>query len=124
MYYVSFDTNVYLSWDATTDLVMAQQKSLFSFDYPPGSPFENVHKYYAACMDEDTIEELGALPAYPLLDMVDAIETHADLDEVLAKMTALGISSLIDLKVHGLFYCYSYRRVGLFYYYIRSLLLT
>ena len=34
---------------------------------------------------------------YPLLDMVDAIETHEHLNDVLAKFTALGISLVLCL---------------------------
>lgn len=40
-----------------TAQVEADMKALLELDYPEGSPFRNVHRYFATCMDQDAVEE-------------------------------------------------------------------
>ncbi|MBK7282913.1 MAG: hypothetical protein IPI09_20230 [Burkholderiales bacterium] len=49
----------------------------------------NQHKigdYFAACMDEATVETRGATPMQPVLDEIAAMRSKADLPAVLAKL--------------------------------------
>lgn len=74
-------------------------KALLELDYPDGSPFRNVHRYFATCMDQDAVEGSGAKPIWPLLDMIDGIQTHDDLEQVLAKFASIGIKGLVKFEV-------------------------
>ncbi len=60
-------------------------------DWPKGSIEQLVGDYYAACMDEARIEQLGIAPLLPLLGQVDGIQSPADLQRVLRLLQAIAI---------------------------------
>ncbi|MBK6595304.1 MAG: M13 family metallopeptidase [Burkholderiales bacterium] len=47
---------------------------------------QKIGDYFAACMNADAVEQLGAAPLKPLLDDLDAMHTKADLPATLARM--------------------------------------
>ncbi len=64
---------------------------------PPGqhSPTEKmVGDFYAACMDESTIEKKGTAPLTPELERIDAVKTKADLIKQVAAMHRSGTPAL------------------------------
>jgi putative endopeptidase len=72
-------------------------RELYTADYPAGSPFNDLHSFYSACMNTTAIDALGAEPARALLRRIDAIETEADLADALAAMWAVGFSPFFKL---------------------------
>jgi len=57
-----------------------------------GSPEQMIRDFYISYMDEERLEALGMEPIQPLLDKVDAIEDHQELQTHLASMGAYGVS--------------------------------
>ena len=55
-------------------------------DWPAGSPEQLSGDFYAACMDEGRINQLGSSPVQPLLDEVRAIKTRADVQRVMVHL--------------------------------------
>ena len=53
---------------------------------------QKIGDYYAACMDEATIERKGVAPIKPELDEISALRSKDQLASVLAKLGKLGIS--------------------------------
>jgi endothelin-converting enzyme/putative endopeptidase len=60
-------------------------------DWPSGSAEQLSGDFYAACMDEGRIDQLGAAPIKPLLDEIGAIKTKADLERVIRRLHDLRI---------------------------------
>ncbi len=56
---------------------------------------QKIGDYFAACMDEATVEKLGATPLQPYLARIDAIKSTRDIPQVLAQLhLATGNSGL------------------------------
>ncbi len=63
------------------------------------SPSEQrVGAYFAACMDEASLDARGASPLADLLSRIDAIRSAADATDVVAELHAHGVSALFDLS--------------------------
>ena len=68
----------------------------------PGTPGpdaaleKQVGDYYAACMDEKSIEAKGTTPIAPLLKRVDAVKDKASLLDAVAELNELGIPTLFN----------------------------
>lgn len=60
-------------------------------DSPAGSPEQLSGDFYAACMDEARVNELGLKPAQPLLDEIGAMKTRADVERVIGRLHDVGI---------------------------------
>jgi endothelin-converting enzyme/putative endopeptidase len=60
-------------------------------DWPTGSAEQLSGDFYAACMDESRVNELGAKPVQPLLDEVRAIKAKADLQRTIGHLHDLGV---------------------------------
>ena len=58
---------------------------------PAGSPEQLSGDFYAACMDETKVDELGAKPVQPLLDEVRAIKIKADVQRTIGHLHDLGV---------------------------------
>lgn len=65
----------------------------------PGSVTRKVGDYYAAFMDEATIEARGLAPVKPLLDAIAAIDTRGALLAALGRANRLGISQPLGLSI-------------------------
>jgi len=61
-------------------------------DWPAGSPEQLSGDFYAACMDETHVNQLGAKPAQPLLDEIRAIKSKADLQRTLGHLHDIGVA--------------------------------
>ncbi|HEX6832618.1 MAG TPA: M13 family metallopeptidase [Rudaea sp.] len=61
-------------------------------DWTAGSPEQLTGDFYAACMDETHVNELGAKPVEPLLGEVRAIKTKADLERTIGHLHDVGIN--------------------------------
>lgn len=60
--------------------------------WPPGSPEQLIGDSYAACMDQAKIDKLGAAPARSMLLEIEAIQSENDLQQMIGRFHALGIS--------------------------------
>ena len=60
-------------------------------DWTAGSPEQLSGDFYAACMDETQVNELGLKPAQPLLDEIEAIKSKADVERVIAHLHDIGV---------------------------------
>ena len=60
-------------------------------DWPAGSAEQLAGDFYAACMDESRVNQLGVTPALPLLQEMQAIKTVADIHNSIAHLHKLGI---------------------------------
>ncbi|MEO5695167.1 MAG: M13 family metallopeptidase [Usitatibacter sp.] len=47
---------------------------------------QKIGDYFAACMDEDSVEKLGAAPLKPMLDRIDAVKSRRELATLLAEL--------------------------------------
>ena len=56
--------------------------------------------YYAACMDESTIEAAGLAPVQPDLRTIDELVNPDDLPVLLAHLHAIGVRSLFRFAAH------------------------
>ncbi|MEO5561177.1 MAG: M13 family metallopeptidase, partial [Dokdonella sp.] len=61
-------------------------------DWSAGTPEQLSGDFYAACMDETKVNELGARPVQPLLDEVRAIKSKADVQHMIGRLHDLGVS--------------------------------
>jgi endothelin-converting enzyme/putative endopeptidase len=62
-------------------------------DWPVASAEQLSGDFYAACMNEDAVNQLGIAPVQPLLDEVAAIKTRADVQRVIGHLHGLGINA-------------------------------
>lgn len=62
----------------------------------PGSDEQKIGDYYAACIDEASIEKAGMSPLLPDLKLIDGIKSRADLVRVLAALHATGNNVLFN----------------------------
>jgi len=60
-------------------------------DWPQGSAQQLSGDYYAACMDESSVDKRGLAPAQPLLDEVASIRTKADLQRAIGHLNDVAI---------------------------------
>jgi endothelin-converting enzyme/putative endopeptidase len=60
-------------------------------DWPTGSAEQLSGDFYAACMDETQVNQLGSKPVQPLLDEIRAIKTRADVQHAIGKLHDIGI---------------------------------
>jgi len=60
-------------------------------DWPAGSAEQLAGDFYAACMDESRVNELGIAPALPLLREMQAIKGGEDIHNALTHLHRLGI---------------------------------
>ena len=72
-------------------------RELYAAEYPPGSPLNDLHAFYTACMNITAIDERGAEPIRGQLARIDSIETADDLSAVLEEMWAMGASPFFKL---------------------------
>ena len=64
---------------------------------PKRSPVEQkIGDYYAACMDEKTIDQRGIAPLKPELDRIRALHDKNELAEIVARLHELGANALFD----------------------------
>ncbi|MBF6024564.1 M13 family metallopeptidase [Lysobacter niastensis] len=61
-------------------------------DWPKGSAEQLAGDYYAACMDESRVDQLGMKPIQPWLDEVRAIKSRADLQKTMRHLHTVGIA--------------------------------
>ena len=61
-------------------------------DWPAGSAEQLSGDFYAACMDETQVNQLGAKPVQPLLDEVRSIKTRTDLEHTIGHLHDIGIA--------------------------------
>jgi endothelin-converting enzyme/putative endopeptidase len=61
-------------------------------DWPQGSAEQLSGDYYAACMDEGRVNQLGLAPAEPWLDEIGGIRTRADLQRTIGHLHDVGIA--------------------------------
>lgn len=66
-------------------------------DWPAGSPEQLSGDFYAACMDERHINELGIAPARLLLEEIRAIKVRGDVQRVIGHLHAIGIAVPFDV---------------------------
>jgi putative endopeptidase len=62
-------------------------------DAPAGSPGRLAGDLYASCMDEPRVDAAGAAPLAPLLAEIDAARTPPELQRVIRRLHALGVSA-------------------------------
>ncbi|MGY4515797.1 M13 family metallopeptidase [Lysobacter sp. HA18] len=68
-------------------------------DWPKGSAEQLSGDFYAACMDESRINQLGLAPAKPWLDQVSSIKTRGDLQRTVSNLHDVGIG--VPFFVHS-----------------------
>jgi endothelin-converting enzyme/putative endopeptidase len=61
-------------------------------DWPQGSAEQLSGDYYAACMDEGKVNQLGLAPARPWLDEIAAIKTRGDLQRTIGHLHEAGVA--------------------------------
>lgn len=61
-------------------------------DWPAGSAEQLSGDFYAACMDEAQVNQLGLKPVQPLLDEIGAMKTKAELQRMIGRLHELGIA--------------------------------
>ena len=66
-------------------------------DWPQGSVDQLIGDYYAACMDEKRVNELGLAPLMPLLADVDAMKGPADVQRMIERLHDLGVTAPFGL---------------------------
>jgi endothelin-converting enzyme/putative endopeptidase len=66
-------------------------------DWPKGSVDQLIGDYYAACMDEKRVNELGLAPLQPLLADIDAMKTAADVQRMIERLHDLGVPAPFGL---------------------------
>jgi putative endopeptidase len=62
-------------------------------DWPAGSPEQLVSDHFASCMDERSIDAAGISPIAPLLAEIDAAKSLSEVQRVMRKLIAHGISA-------------------------------
>ncbi|MBO9664853.1 M13 family metallopeptidase [Dokdonella sp.] len=68
-------------------------------DWPAGSAEQLSGDFYAACMDETHVDELGLKPAQPLLDEIAAMKTSADVQRMIGRLHEMGVGVPFKLLV-------------------------
>ena len=76
-----------------------QQAQAKSAQSPKGSITQQVGDFYAAGMNTDLLNKLGATPLKPELDNINALSSKEDLIPLLARQNLIGVSSLVDQGV-------------------------
>ena len=62
-------------------------------DWPRGSAEQLSGDYYAACMDESHVDQLGIAPLMPLLNEIRAIKRPADLQKAIRDLQDVGVQA-------------------------------
>ena len=74
-------------WDVYAKLTDENQRYLWGMPNASRTPVEQkIGDYFAACMDESTVEKAGATPLKPRLDAITALKSVADLPPLLARI--------------------------------------
>jgi putative endopeptidase len=60
----------------------------------PAADTRKIGDFWAACMDEDAVEQRGMAPAQPALDLVAGLKAPSDAAGVLAQLHRLGVGAL------------------------------
>lgn len=60
-------------------------------DWQTGSVEQLIGDHYASCMDETTVNKLGATPVLPTMDQIDKIKSQADLQKMIVRFHDLNI---------------------------------
>jgi putative endopeptidase len=66
-------------------------------DWPKGSIDQQISDFYNSCMDQKQVDALGAKPIRPLLDMIRAIKSPADLQRAIATLHDLQMNALFNV---------------------------
>ncbi len=66
----------------------------------PGTSAQLIGDYYAACMDESSIEAAGTKPLEPYFAEIDAIKNVSDIRKVMAHHYLTGMNQLIQFYVY------------------------
>ena len=98
------DKPIYVrSYDRARDLVTKQMADMYQ---SPPDLEDDLHggrkqlaDYFAACMDTELVDALGATPLMPLLDRIDAISTLADVQDMIVHLAYSASPNLIHLSV-------------------------
>ncbi len=61
-------------------------------DWPTGSVEQLIGDYYGACMDEKQVNRLGTKPIQPILTEIDAAKTPADVQALILRFHAIGVT--------------------------------
>ena len=80
----------------TADLIRNVAKA----NPPAGSNERKIADYYAAFMDEDSIQKHGLAPLKPQLDQIDAIKTRDDLARVLGSQQRADVDPINATNFH------------------------
>ena len=67
-------------------------------DWPVGSAEQLSGDFYAACMNDEQINQAGMAPAYPLLADIRSIDSQAKLQRAIGHLHALGIDAGFGLS--------------------------
>ena len=60
-------------------------------DQPVGSVRQQIGDFYAACMDEKTVNSLGISPVRPYLDEIDGLKNMKDVQQLIIELHGLGV---------------------------------
>jgi len=81
------------SWDVYGKLAQENQRFLWGIldelakkTQGRNANQQRIGDYFAACMDEDAVEKLGASPLKPRLDAIDAMKSKAELPALIARL--------------------------------------
>jgi putative endopeptidase len=87
------------SWDGAGEIVHQEMISLYTDEWPEGSPYGRLHDWYSSCMDLPQINELGAQPLQPMLQRIEALETLADLQDLLVDLVLWDLPHFMNMDV-------------------------
>lgn len=76
---------------------IAEQDAATSSTQPKGSPAELTGDFYASCMDEPKINDLGLKPLDPMLKTLAAIHDPASLDAAIVHLQEVGIAAPLGI---------------------------
>lgn len=89
------DKSNYGSFSVLADKAEADLRAIIeeaaARDAEPGSDMQKVGDFYAAFMEEARVEEQGVAPIRPYLDTIAALESHADVQALMAQALQLGV---------------------------------
>jgi putative endopeptidase len=66
-----------------------------------GSDNQLIGDYYTTCMDESEVEKIGISPIKPYLVEISKINTHKELQQMIAKLDSLGLGGIFGFQVNA-----------------------
>ncbi len=97
------DKSNYGAFTALADIAQKRIREIIeeaaNSENPPGSEADKVGKFYRSYMDTDTIERLGAQPVQPLLAQVQAVQSRAELLQLMGRLQTMGVGGPFGLFV-------------------------